>query len=105
MLGLGKMPPKKEARPTEAEARTVTDWIDQEIRNAERLAKNSPGRTRRLNRTEYFNTLRDLFSLDGNYTRSLMDALPQDGRVDGFDRAGASLYIDQSQLAKHFELA
>ena len=99
-LGLGTMPPKKKPRPTESDVKAVTDWIDQEIRNAERLAKNSPGRTRRLNRTEYFNTLRDLFFLDDNYTRSLMEALPQDGRVDGFDRVGASLYIDQAQLAK-----
>ena len=99
------MPPEKKPKPKENDVKAVTDWIDQEIRSAERLAKNSPGRTRRLNRTEYFNTLRDLFSLDGDYTRSLMDALPQDGKVDGFDRVGASLYIDQAQLAKYFELA
>jgi mono/diheme cytochrome c family protein len=104
-IGLGKMPPAKKPRPDEAETRAVTDWIDQEIRNAERLAKNSPARTRRLNRTEYFNTLRDLFHLDENYVRSLTDELPPDGKVDGFDRVGASLYIDQSQLAKYFELA
>ena len=66
---------KRSPGPTENEARAVTDWIDQEIRNAERMARNSPGRTRRLNRTEYFNTLRDLFHLDENYVRSL------DGRI------------------------
>jgi len=104
-IGLGKMPPKKEARPKESEAAAVMGWIDQEIRNAERLSKNSSGRTRRLNRTEYFNTLRDLFDVDENYVRSLEDELPPDGKVDGFDRVGTSLYIDQSQLAKYFELA
>jgi len=104
-LGLGKMPPKKEARPAASDVTAVMDWIDQEIRNAERLAKNSSGRTRRLNRTEYFNTLRDLFDLDENYVRSLEEELPPDGKFDGFDRVGASLFIDQSQLAKYFELA
>ncbi len=104
-IGLGSMPPPKEPRPAVSEARLVMDWIDQEIRNAERRAKNSSGRTRRLNRTEYFNTLRDLFDLDDNYVRSLVDELPPDGKLDGFDRAGASLYIDQAQLAKYFELA
>ncbi len=104
-IGLGKMPPKKEAQPTESEARAVMDWIDQEIRDATRVARNMSGRTRRLNRTEYFNTLRDLFDLDENYVRSLEDELPPDGKVDGFDRVGASLYIDQSQLAKYLELA
>ena len=104
-VGLGKMPPKDEARPKESDVTAVMDWIDREIRNAERRARNSSGRTRRLNRTEYFNTLRDLFYLDENYVRSLADELPPDGKVDGFDRVGASLHIDQAQLAKYLELA
>lgn len=104
-LGLGKMPPKKEERPAASDVTVVMDWIDQEIRNAERLAKNSSGRTRRLNRTEYFNTLRDLFDLEEDYVRSLEEELPPDGKVDGFDRIGSSLYIDQAQLAKYVELA
>ena len=104
-LGVAKMPPKDEPRPKESDVTVVMDWIDREIRNAERRARNSSGRTRRLNRTEYFNTLRDLFDLDERYARSLVDELPPDGKLDGFDRAGASLYIDQAQLAKYFELA
>ena len=104
-LGLGKMPPKKEDRPATSDVTVVMDWIDREIRTAERLAKNSSGRTRRLNRTEYFNTLRDLFDLDENYVRSLEEELPPDGKFDGFDRVGASLFIDQSQLAKYVELS
>lgn len=104
-LGLGNMPPKDEPRPAIADVQVVMTWIDQEIRAAERRAKSSAGRTRRLNRTEYFNTLRDLFHLDENYVRSLEEELPPDGKTDGFDRVGASLYIDQSQLAKYFALA
>jgi mono/diheme cytochrome c family protein len=104
-IGLGNMPPKKEPRPAISDAKLVMDWIDQEIRDAKRRARNSSGRTRRLNRTEYFNTLRDLFDLDENYVRSLVDELPPDGKLDGFDRARASLFIDQAQLAKYFELA
>jgi hypothetical protein len=104
-LGLAKMPPKDEPRPEEGDVTVVMDWIDREIRNAERRARNSSGRTRRLNRAEYFNTLRDLFDLDEDYIRNLVDELPPDGKLDGFDRAGASLFIDQAQLAKYFELA
>lgn len=104
-LGLGKMPPKDEPRPHAGDVTAVMDWIDREIRNAERRARMSSGHTRRLNRAEYFNTLRDLFALDENYVRGLMDELPPDGKLDGFDRAGASLYIDQAQLAKYFDLA
>src|SRR5262245_56724092 len=58
-INLGKMPPKKQARPDPREAFAVVEWVAQELRNAEKLAKNSSGRipTRRLNRTEYVNTL------------------------------------------------
>jgi hypothetical protein len=104
-LGVDKMPPEDEPRPSASDVKLVMDWIDQEIRSAETQARNSTGHTRRLNRTEYFNTLRDLFELDESYVRNLVDDLPPDGKVDGFDRAGSSLYIDQAQLAKYFELA
>lgn len=106
-IGVGKMPPEKEARPNAAEAAAVTDWIIQQLRDAERRAKNSSGRipTRRLNRTEYANTLRDLFFLDEHYVRALEEDLPMDGQVDGFDRGGASLFIDESQLVKYLDVA
>jgi hypothetical protein len=106
-LGLGKMPPKKEPRPDAREVALVMDWISQELRHAEKLAKSSSGRipTRRLNRTEYVNTLRDLFYLDENVVRALEEELPMDGKVDGFDRGGASLFIDESQLVKYLEVA
>src|SRR5262245_54306742 len=100
-LGLGQLPRKQETRRKESDVAAVLDWIEREIRNAERMARSSSGRTRRLNRTEYVNTLRDLFYLDENYIRSLEDELPPDGKVDGFDRIGSSLYIDQAQLAKY----
>jgi Protein of unknown function (DUF1592)/Protein of unknown function (DUF1587)/Protein of unknown function (DUF1595) len=106
-MGLDKMPPKKEPRPNPKAAAEVTDWIIQELRNAEKLAKNSSGRipTRRLNRAEYANTLRDLFYLDDKFARNLEDELPLDGKVDGFDRGAAGLYIDEAQLDKYLEFA
>ncbi len=65
-IGVGKMPPKKEARPDPRQASVVMEWIIQELRPAEKLAKNSSGRIpmRRLNRTEFANSLRDLFYLE-----------------------------------------
>jgi hypothetical protein len=106
-IGVGKMPPKKEPRPDAREASLVTDWIIQELRAAEKRAKSSSGRIpmRRLNRTEYANTLRDLFYLDDRFARVLEEDLPMDGVVDGFDRGGAALFIDESQLTRYLETA
>jgi Protein of unknown function (DUF1592)/Protein of unknown function (DUF1588)/Protein of unknown function (DUF1585)/Protein of unknown function (DUF1587)/Protein of unknown function (DUF1595)/Planctomycete cytochrome C len=106
-IGNRSMPPKKEARPDAAEASVVTDWIIQELRNAEKRAKAGSGRipTRRLNRSEYANTLRDLFHLDEHFVRAIEQDLPMDGKVDGFDRGGAALFIDEAQLARYLETA
>src|SRR5579862_286592 len=106
-IGNRAMPPKKEPRPDAAEASTVTEWIIQELRTAEKRAKGMAGRipTRRLNRTEYANTLRDLFGLEENFVRALEQDLPMDGKVDGFDRGGAGLFIDGAQMARYLETA
>src|SRR6185436_12659926 len=90
-----------------AETLKVADWIIRELRTAEKRAKGMAGRipTRRLNRTEYANTLRDLFSLDENFVRALEQDLPMDGKVDGFDRGGAGLFIDGAQMARYLETA
>ena len=106
-IGNRSMPPKKEPRPNPDESTVVTDWIIQELRNAEKRARGLSGRipTRRLNRTEYANSLRDLFFLDENFVRALELDLPMDGKVEGFDRGGAGLFIDGAQMARYLETA
>ena len=106
-IGNRTMPPKKEPRPDAADALKVADWIIQELRTAEKRAKGMSGRipTRRLNRTEYANTLRDLFFLEENFVRALEQDLPMDGKVDGFDRGGAALFIDGAQMVRYLETA
>jgi hypothetical protein len=106
LINLGKMP-KKGPRPDPKEAFAVVEWVNMEMRNAAKRAQGSGGRIplRRLNRTEYVNTLRDLFYLDDNAARALEEELPMDGVVGGFDRGGAGLYIDEAQMAKYLEIA
>ncbi|OAI46471.1 hypothetical protein AYO44_11335 [Planctomycetaceae bacterium SCGC AG-212-F19] len=106
LVSLGKMP-KKRPQPDPKEAFAVVEWVNAEMRNAEKRAQGSGGRipVRRLNRTEYVNTLRDLFYLDDNVARALEEELPMDGKVDGFDRGGAGLFIDEAQMAKYLEIA
>jgi len=83
----------------------VVEWVNQELRNAEKRAQSTGGRVpmRRLNRTEYANTVRDLFYLDDNFARAIERELPSDGKVDGFDRGGAGLFVDKSQLQLYID--
>jgi hypothetical protein len=106
-INLGKMPPPKEPRPDPDEAFTVVEWVNQEARNAEKRAQSTGGRSpmRRLNRADYANTVRDLLQLDENFARKLELELPADGKVDGFDRGGAALFIDKSQLQAYIDAA
>ncbi len=106
LVNVDKMPPKKEARPDPKEAFAITEWVNSELRNAEKRAKNG-GRAamRRMNRTEYANTVRDLFHLDEEFVRKLEMDLPPDGKIDGFDRGGAALFIDRAQLQAYLDTA
>jgi len=105
-INLGKMP-KTKTKPDAKEAFVIVEWVNLEIRNAERRAQSTGGRApmRRLNRTEYANSVRDLFHLDEHLARKIEHELPADGKVDGFDRGGAALFIDKSQLQAYLDMA
>ena len=98
-INLGKMP-KTETKPDPRDAFAVVEWVNLELRNAEKRAQSTGGRVpmRRLNRTEYANTVRDLFHLDENFARKIEQELPADGKVDGFDRGGAALPPSRAHL-------
>ena len=70
----------------------------------EQRAKSLAGHTntRRLNRTEYNNTLRDLFGVDLHAG----DLLPSEGGCgEGFDNAGATLFTSPVLIEKYLEAA
>lgn len=95
----GEMPPKDKPRPNEKESRTLTDWIvkqSQDVRGRE-------GRVvlRRLNRVEYENTVRDLFSVNV----SVKEMLPEDANAQGFDNVGAALNISPVLVERYLEAA
>lgn len=60
---------------------------------------------RRMNRVEYANTVRDLFSLDENYPRRIEKELSADGQVGGFDRGSAGLFMDEGKLSQYMSVA
>lgn len=101
-INAGEMPPAKNPRPTAQEQTPVVDWINARLREADSAANSTGGRTpmRRLNREEYANTIRDLLFLDEKFVRPLIEDLPGDGKAEGFDRLGAGLFFDQTQMAR-----
>jgi hypothetical protein len=106
-INSGKMPPKKKPRPDAKEAFAVASWVADKLHETELAAQGAGGRVpmRRLNRVEYANSVRDLFSLDENFARRIEKELPADGKVGGFDRGGASLFMDEGQLDQYMAVA
>jgi hypothetical protein len=99
----GEMPPKDSPRPPQAEQVDVTQWINGALSAADR--KNQPPAgalvLRRMNRLQYENTIRDLFSIK----LDLQDRLPPDSRAFGFDNVGAALSLSSAQLEAYLEAA
>ena len=63
-IAAGEMPPAKEERPTADELKAVTLWLSNKLHDASLAHQREQGRValRRLNKTEYEFTLRDLLS-------------------------------------------
>ncbi|MCB1241419.1 MAG: DUF1592 domain-containing protein [Verrucomicrobiales bacterium] len=100
----GEMPPKKKARPEVGESAAFIEWLSGSLIKAEKARVAGAGRTgvRRLTRTEYENTLRDLFDMPG---LALQNLLPADGSAHGFDKNSDALDISHVHLAKYLEAA
>ncbi len=101
-VNAGKMPPEDAPRPDAGQAAAFVAWVNGRLRAAELAARGAGGRIpmRRLNRDEYANTVRDLLHLDENVVRSLVEELPGDGKAEGFDRLGAGLFFDRTQVER-----
>jgi hypothetical protein len=106
------MPPPKKKQPSEDERKLLHAWVkhvataqvDYSKFTKEQLteALALPPTNRRLNRMEYNNTLRDLFGIDFN----VGDLLPSEGGGgEGFDNAGATLFITPVLIEKYLEAA
>jgi hypothetical protein len=106
------MPPPKKKQPSEAERKVLHSWVkhvataqvDYSKFTKEQLidALAVPPTNRRLNRMEYNNTLRDLFGVDFN----VGEMLPSEGGGgEGFDNAGATLFITPVLIEKYLEAA
>ena len=99
----GEMPPKERPRPGRAEVEQVCRLIESELEPSDRPAKPDPGRVtaRRLNRTEYNNTVRDLLGVDLRPA----DDFPQDDSGYGFDNIGDVLSLSPVLMEKYLAAA
>ena len=95
----GEMPPKTRPRPDEKASRILTDWIAKQ--SADVVGKEGRVVLRRLNRVEYENTVRDLFSVNV----SVKEMLPEDANAQGFDNVGAALNISPVLMERYLEAA
>ena len=98
----GEMPPKDEPRPDAAQAQAFVRRLDARLADAA-AKRRAQGRVvlRRLNRTEYENTVRDLLGVE----TPLKDLLPFDSSSDGFDNIGEALHTSSFLLEKYLEAA
>jgi mono/diheme cytochrome c family protein len=98
----GIMPPAKKPRPNDTEREALEQWIKEQMFQLDRRYPD-PGRVtlRRLNRTEYRNTIRDLTG----YNFNAEEELPPDDTGYGFDTIGDVLTVSPLLLEKYMSAA
>lgn len=98
-----QMPPADAEQPDGADRVKTIEWIEQRLREFDCGAASRPGRVtmRRLNRTEYNNTVRDLTGLD----LQLANDFPSDDVGNGFDNIGDVLSLPPILMEKYLDAA
>jgi hypothetical protein len=95
-LAADEMPPEGLPRPDPAEAALVLAWIERRFGAAAAPPPELRVTARRLNRTEYRNTVRDLVGVDAPG-----DLLPADDVGHGFDNVGDVLTLSPVLFEKY----
>ena len=96
------MPPEKKPKPTQDHRDAVLNWIEDVVMAVD-PSHPDPGHItlRRLNRAEYNNTVRDVFSTELKPAASF----PQDDAGYGFDNIGAVLTLSPILMEKYLRAA
>lgn len=98
-----RMPPEEEEQPSDAERATVAKWIRGDLAKLQRERQIAIGRAplRRLSREEYSNTIYDLFG----FRPPVSVMLPEDGRVDGYQKVSQALPLSAASVDGSMRLA
>lgn len=102
-LQSGQMPPKEQPRPKAPDIELVSQWIRDNLQQAETRERTEQGRVtyRRLNRVEYENTVRDVLGVKAE----LRELLPLDSLAHGFDNVGDALHTSSFLMERYLEAA
>lgn len=102
-VAAGEMPPKDSPRLSADELAGVTRWLHENLLAADLKSLSPRGSLvlRRMNRSQYENTIRDLLSTNID----LQERLPVDGRAFGFDNVGSALSLSSAQVEAYLEAA
>jgi hypothetical protein len=95
----GEMPPPDATRPPKEETAALLGVVRPALAAADRASREVV--QRRLNRTEYQNTIRDLLAIDVD----LIPLLPEDQQAGGFDNNGEALAVSTEQMQGYLEAA
>jgi mono/diheme cytochrome c family protein len=103
MVSSGQMPPPEKPRPDQTEIDQFISGVNALFDDADQHAKPDPGRVtvRRLNRTEYNNTIRDLMFIDFNAAEDF----PSDDIGHGFDNIGDVLTMSPILMERYLAAA
>ena len=103
-IASGEMPPKKKSKLKDIERQAVLEVLAKEITQVQeaKVQKNGRSVSRRVNRFEYQNVLRDLLH---DPTLKVADQLPLDGEVHGFAKVGSALDVSHVQVDAYLDVA
>ncbi len=100
VLNSHSMPPEDEPQPDTAETASIVDWATEQTQRAELVSQSTMIVLRRMNRTEYHNTIRDLVGIDFDTS-----GFPQDPPAGGFDNNGSALTMSPLLIELYYEAA
>ena len=104
VLNAGQMPPEDEPEIPRTDFETLSLWISTKVEKAIEARRKTDGRVvmRRLNQTEYQNTMRDLLGIDMDFVR---DFPPDAISPEGYDNEGRFLQFSAMQLEYYLDTA
>src|SRR5262245_13259515 len=95
----GEMPPKSAPQPDAADKQALLATLKPGLVSADRAQREVV--YRRLNRTEYENTIRDLFQVRAE----VAGMLPEDAKAHGFDNIGEALGVSTELIEAYLRAA
>ena len=104
VLAAGEMPPKEKSRLGDKKRAEVVSALADHLIESQEAAYVRQGRSvsRRVNRFEYQNVLRDLLH---DPTLKVADDLPLDGEIHGFAKVGTALDVSHVQIDAYLNVA